>query len=77
MKRYIFTLIAIFAVTPRFLAQDTPPNDWENPAVISINKEDPHATLIPFAETEQAKEGDRNKSPYYKSLNGDWKFNWV
>ena len=51
-------------------------NDWENAQVIGINKEPPHNTLIPFPDIESALNG-KELSPYYKSLNGKWKFNWV
>ena len=52
-------------------------NDWENSEIIGINKEEAHNTAIPFATIEQAKEADWEDSPFYSSLNGKWKFNWV
>ena len=52
-------------------------NDWENPRVFAINKEAPHATFIPFPELSQALSSEPKKSPWYRSLNGRWKFNWV
>ena len=51
--------------------------DWENPEVIGSNKEPAHSTFIPYADSETALEDDPARSPYYKSLNGIWKFNWV
>ena len=51
--------------------------DWENPQVFGINKLPPRAESIPFATVNGALRGDRESSPYWKSLNGDWKFNWV
>jgi beta-galactosidase len=51
--------------------------DWENPEVYGINKEPGHATLMPYGDVGMALEGDRTKSPYYQSLDGKWKFNWV
>jgi beta-galactosidase len=51
--------------------------DWENPLVVGINKEAPRATTYPFATADQAKSGDRAKSPFFKLLNGNWKFHWV
>jgi len=50
--------------------------DWENPQMIGRNKERPHATLMPFDCRECAVRGDRTKSPFYKTLSGQWKFNW-
>ncbi|MCK4998377.1 MAG: hypothetical protein KAS23_02540, partial [Anaerohalosphaera sp.] len=52
-------------------------NDWENPDVVEINKEAPHCTLIPYGSEKAAIKGVRQKSKYYKSLNGMWKFNWA
>ena len=51
-------------------------SDWENPEVIGINKLPPHNTLIPFKNLESALLS-REKSIFYFSLNGNWKFNWV
>ncbi|RLD72428.1 MAG: hypothetical protein DRJ10_18690 [Bacteroidetes bacterium] len=51
--------------------------DWENSEIFNINKEPAHSTAIPFASFEQAKEANWTKSPFYKLLNGSWKFNWV
>jgi beta-galactosidase len=53
------------------------PNDWENPQMISLNKENSHCTLMPYKTLEQALTGERFASPFFKSLNGKWKFNWV
>ena len=50
---------------------------WEDPTIISENKEDAHATLFPYDTREEALEGNRTLSKHYRSLNGDWWFNWV
>lgn len=54
-------------------------NDWENPDVVNINKEAPHVPIIPAMDRETAEQvlDDPSKSPFYLSLNGTWKFNWV
>jgi len=52
-------------------------NDWENPQITNINRALAHATLVPYDSKEQAFVDDWSKSPYYISLNGHWKFNWV
>ena len=54
------------------LAQELP--DWENPQVVGIHKLDPHAPVYPFADEATARSVDRSKSPYYRLLNGRWKF---
>jgi beta-galactosidase len=64
------------AATPRCTtAQEVP--DWENPAVVAIGKEPPHATLFPFETRELALTRERARSTYYQLLSGRWKFNWV
>jgi beta-galactosidase len=53
------------------------PPEIENEQMLGINKEPPHATLMPYATVEQALAAKRFSSPYCKVLNGQWKFNWV
>ena len=48
--------------------------EWENPSVISINKESARAHYFDFESKELAKINDIEKSIYYQSLNGKWKF---
>jgi beta-galactosidase len=54
------------------VAADLP--DWENPQVVGINKLDPHAPVYPFPDQASAGAFDRSKSPYYRLLNGRWRF---
>jgi len=54
-----------------------PANDWENPAVIGLNKQPPHATLMPYQSVEDALSFDRTKSDFFILLNGNWKFHWT
>ncbi|MDO8685826.1 MAG: glycoside hydrolase family 2 TIM barrel-domain containing protein, partial [Clostridiales bacterium] len=49
-------------------------NDWENPAVVEINKEPGHVTLMSYKSEEDATSCDKNRSQWYCSLNGSWKF---
>lgn len=74
--RALLVSLLIAMIIPA-MGQESKPNDWENPQVISINKEKPHATLMPFSTINGALKNDFSKSPWYKSLNGNWKFNWV
>lgn len=52
-------------------------NEWENPKVVDRNKEKPHATFVIFDKSADAVKGTPQASAYYKSLNGQWKFNIV
>ncbi len=67
----VFTLI-FFCNMTSLIAQD-----WQDQSVFRINKSAPYATKIPYADPESAREGDREKSPSFVSLNGDWKFHYV
>mgnify|MGYP006305964235 CR=1 FL=1 len=62
--------------------------DWENEEIIAINKEPARATGLSFEDAKSAiraysmkKPEDALKkwmdSPYWQSLNGQWKFHWV
>ncbi|WP_315821218.1 sugar-binding domain-containing protein [Paraflavitalea speifideaquila] len=49
-------------------------NDWENPELIDLNKEKAHATFMLFDAPAAVKADDYSRSPWYQSLNGNWKF---
>lgn len=51
--------------------------DWENPEIIAINKEATRATAIPYPSESLAAADQYEASPFFQSLNGNWKFNWV
>ena len=53
------------------------PRDWENPEVVQLNREAPHATMISFPDEQSALEALSSNSPDYILLDGKWKFNWV
>ncbi|MDF2719141.1 MAG: glycoside hydrolase, partial [Paenibacillus sp.] len=50
---------------------------WENPSILHKNREAPRAHYIPFADAHAAKTGRRGRSPFYATLNGTWKFQYV
>ncbi len=52
-------------------------NDWENPAVFQINRLPARATFMYYPEKNTAIQDNYELSPYYLTLNGQWKFNWV
>lgn len=51
--------------------------DWQDPMVVGRNRQPAHATLVPYATIEQALSGRRDASPFYRSLNGRWKFQYA
>lgn len=69
-------MLLFILLLPMFMnAQQALP--WEDPAVFAINKERPRATALPYPATELAIANVYTQSPWYQSLNGSWKFNWV
>jgi beta-galactosidase len=58
-------------------AKEILPPEMVNPEIVGINKEAGHSTLLPYPDIKTALIGTRESSPFHKSLNGKWKFNWV
>ena len=56
--------------------------DWENPRLTGLNNEAPHATMVVCPDANTAlrigpvSNAERIKSPFYRSLNGDWKYHY-
>ena len=61
-----------------FSPLDQSHREWEDPEIFQINREEAHASFYRYPSPAMAL---RNKgpeaSPWYLSLNGTWKFNWV
>ena len=69
---------ALLAGGVNLSAQNAPlPPELESEQVLNVNKELPHATLMPYADVAQALAARRSESPFARSLNGDWSFHWV
>ncbi len=73
IMRFLATLFCILYFLP-VDAQRV--NDWENPAVIGINKLPARATMYSFESETKALQFHKEKSSRVQSLNGDWQFNW-
>lgn len=52
-------------------------NDWENQSLFEVNKEAPHASFMLYTEKSAVVKDDFTRSPFYQSLNGNWKFNYT
>ena len=60
------------------VAEEKALNDWENPAVNSINRMPAGVYAVPLADVQSALTDDLEPvTPYRKSLNGDWRICWV
>lgn len=81
MRTHLLFVIVCLLVTlaaparGQSVAPATP--DWENPRVFGVNKEEPHATLVPYPDERAALDGLGARSPWVRSLDGAWKFHWV
>ena len=56
-------------------ADDSRP-DWENPEVFAVGREPVRATAYPYPTAAMALTNNPAESPWFKSLNGMWKFNF-
>ena len=80
LRSMLVTAVFVIGLT---MAQDETLNEWENPELVGQNRMAPHATMMIYPDIESAKKAeaiatleDRSRSPWFSSLNGDWKFMW-
>ncbi|MEV7379145.1 glycoside hydrolase family 2 TIM barrel-domain containing protein [Streptomyces lydicus] len=58
-------------------AAGTEGGEWNaQPTVFQVNREAARARLIPYPDTGAALAGDLGRTPYFRSLNGSWRFHW-
>ncbi len=80
MRRKVFLPFFIWGLCnlllPLFSQVESPTTDWENPAIIGINKEPAHASYFSIWEGQRIMMGQSTDPPYYLSLNDDWYFHW-
>ncbi|MBC7888767.1 MAG: DUF4981 domain-containing protein [Ferruginibacter sp.] len=74
LSKKLVSLLCFVAVLIAATVAQTPVNDWENPAFISLHKEKPHATFMLFDKMKDVVTDEYSRSPFYQSLNGTWKF---
>ncbi len=72
MKTFTTAAIAMLLASTNAFAAEQP--DWENPEVFAEGREAVRATVFPYPTAQQALQGFHKNSPWFKSLNGDWKF---
>ena len=87
MKNYFlaFTLVATISATAQHktlagFAYGNPAaptgDEWQSPENLSLNKEYPRAYFFSFNNEKQATQVLPEYSPYWQSLNGQWRFHW-
>ncbi|WP_066631664.1 glycoside hydrolase family 2 TIM barrel-domain containing protein [Labilibacter marinus] len=76
-KKNILSFIIVSLQMVLIIQNTSAQEFWKDKQVYTVGTE-PHAcTHHIFADKASALEGDYKESPYFKSLNGDWKFNWA
>ncbi|MGL4519829.1 MAG: glycoside hydrolase family 2 TIM barrel-domain containing protein [Phocaeicola sp.] len=73
MKKQL--LVGLFTVVA--LTSYAQSNEWQNPQVNAVNRAPMHTNYFAYENSDLAKQGNRENSTNYMSLNGTWKFNWV
>lgn len=68
-------IIFSFVFTSSMNAQELP--EWDNIEVLQINREASRTSMMIFPTKEDASSFDREKSVWFQSLNGTWKFKWA
>src|SRR5690606_11196149 len=76
-KFFSLMLLGLILISSELVTGQGRNNDWENPQLVDMNKEKPRATFMLFDNQKDVIADDYSKSPYYKLLNGEWKFSYV
>ncbi|HWH69709.1 MAG TPA: glycoside hydrolase family 2 TIM barrel-domain containing protein, partial [Candidatus Sulfotelmatobacter sp.] len=77
------TSLALLAAALASPASAQQLKEWQDPKLTGVNNQPMHATLVvcPDAKTarriEFANNAERAKSPFYRSLNGNWKYHYA
>ena len=74
LKSFLLMILAMPVIIP-VTAQQQP--EWQSQYAVGLNKLAPHTYVWPYGSASEVQKGAYEQSPYYMSLNGKWKFNWV
>ena len=77
MKQLIISMMALMTMGQVTAQTSMTGKEWDDPLKTSVNRETAHTLAIPMASDDEVVQNDMTRSPYYKSLDGVWKFYWV
>ncbi|WP_084239581.1 glycoside hydrolase family 2 TIM barrel-domain containing protein [Pedobacter africanus] len=72
----IFSALTLALATLTGFAQELPP-ELQTPELVSVNRMPMRASAFAYENKAMAAKREKEKSAYFMSLNGQWKFNWV
>jgi len=74
-----FSVFFVITLTVHLYAGDTDGTrpEWDDPAVLQVNTEPPHVTMMAYPSEQQAMSFERAGSLWFSGLNGEWKYRWV
>lgn len=74
---YIFKSPLLFCITFLLISPHLNAQEWQYPGIVGVNKQMGHAAFVPHADMLSARSFEREKSAFFQSLNGQWKFRWA
>ncbi len=75
--RRILTLASVLVTAGITTTSAQTYKEWDDVSVTNLNREKAHTLGIPLGNASDVSDNSIERSPYYKSLNGVWKFKWV
>lgn len=75
MKK-LFTSLSLLLTSVAAMSQQLPA-ELQTPEVVSVNRMPMRASAFAFESKALASKREKEKSEYFLTLNGQWKFNWV
>ncbi|MCF3111665.1 DUF4981 domain-containing protein [Niabella sp. CC-SYL272] len=76
MKKQILSLTGSLLLAG-FVSGQTLPTELQTPEVVSVNRMPMRANAFAFETKDLAEKREKERSKYFISLNGNWRFNWV
>lgn len=76
MKKIFFLSLLFIPIMSSNCYSQTGLENWEDPNIVRINKEDPRAYFIPYQNEQKALTFNREESDRFVLLNGVWKFRY-
>ncbi len=77
MKNFVLTFICLLYGQLNFAQINFTFKEWEDPTVVELGKEAPHATFTPYAQINDVFANDPTRSSWRQSLDGTWQFYYV